>query len=185
MRLSVQETQVWFLVWEDPTCHGATKPVCHNYWACALKYGNYNFGAHVPQLWSPCAATTEAHMPQRLCSTRSHCHEKPKHCSKEEPLLAQLEKSLHSKEDPAQSVKNNLKKKFVGFSEYIQFHKKSLKAITWIYSCNSKKKRKKQHCSLLYLKASYWMISHFYKYAHKGITTGTRSWKWASQVAQW
>ena len=26
-------TQVWFLVWEDSTCCGATKPV-HNYWAC-------------------------------------------------------------------------------------------------------------------------------------------------------
>ena len=21
------------LVWEDPTCHGATKPVRHNYWS--------------------------------------------------------------------------------------------------------------------------------------------------------
>ena len=26
-------TPVQFLVWEDPTGHGATKPVCHNYWA--------------------------------------------------------------------------------------------------------------------------------------------------------
>ena len=31
------------LVWEDPTCHGATKPVCHNYWACALEHGSCNF----------------------------------------------------------------------------------------------------------------------------------------------
>ena len=22
------------LVWEDPTCHGTTKPVGHNSWAC-------------------------------------------------------------------------------------------------------------------------------------------------------
>ena len=29
----MQETRVWFLVWEDPTCHGATKPAHHNYWA--------------------------------------------------------------------------------------------------------------------------------------------------------
>ena len=28
------------LVWEDPTCRGATKPACHNYQACALKPGN-------------------------------------------------------------------------------------------------------------------------------------------------
>ena len=41
IHLPMQGTQVWALVWEDPTCHGATKPVCHNYWAC------------VPQLLKP------------------------------------------------------------------------------------------------------------------------------------
>ena len=34
----------------DPTCHMATKPVHHNYWACTLQ--------------SPQAATTEAHVPR-------------------------------------------------------------------------------------------------------------------------
>ena len=29
--LSMQGTQVRSLVWEDPTCRGAAKPVCHNY----------------------------------------------------------------------------------------------------------------------------------------------------------
>ena len=29
------ETMVWSLVWEDPTCQGATKPMCHNYWVQA------------------------------------------------------------------------------------------------------------------------------------------------------
>ena len=29
--LPMQETQVQALVREDPTCHGATKPVCSNY----------------------------------------------------------------------------------------------------------------------------------------------------------
>ena len=29
--LSVQETQVQSLVWDDPTYHGETKPVGHNY----------------------------------------------------------------------------------------------------------------------------------------------------------
>ena len=33
--LPMQEIWVWALVQEDPTCRGATKPVCHNYWACA------------------------------------------------------------------------------------------------------------------------------------------------------
>ena len=42
----MQETQTPSLVWEDPTCHMAAKPVGHNYWACALG--------------SPQAATAEA-----------------------------------------------------------------------------------------------------------------------------
>ena len=29
--MPMQETQVQALVQEDPTCRGATKPVCHNY----------------------------------------------------------------------------------------------------------------------------------------------------------
>ena len=31
IHLPIQGTQVRALVWEDPTCHGATKPVCYNY----------------------------------------------------------------------------------------------------------------------------------------------------------
>ena len=31
IRLPMQGTQVRALGREDPTCHGATKPVCHNY----------------------------------------------------------------------------------------------------------------------------------------------------------
>ena len=47
----MQETRVRALVREDPTCRGATKPVCHNYWACE------------PQLLSLHATTTEARAP--------------------------------------------------------------------------------------------------------------------------
>ena len=32
----MQETRVRSLIWEDPTCRGATKPMCLDYWACAL-----------------------------------------------------------------------------------------------------------------------------------------------------
>ena len=31
IRLPMQGARVRALVWEDPTCHGATKPVSHNY----------------------------------------------------------------------------------------------------------------------------------------------------------
>ena len=48
IHLPVQGTWVRSLVLEDPTCRGATKPVCHNYWACALEPAHRNY-------WSPCA----------------------------------------------------------------------------------------------------------------------------------
>ena len=33
IHLRMQETWVWSLIQEDPTCHGTTNPMCHNYWA--------------------------------------------------------------------------------------------------------------------------------------------------------
>ena len=44
--LPVQRTRVRALVWEDPTCRGATRPVSHNYWACVS-------GACAPQQERP------------------------------------------------------------------------------------------------------------------------------------
>ena len=43
IRLLVQGTQVQALVQEDPTCHGATKPMHHNYRACALEPVSHNY----------------------------------------------------------------------------------------------------------------------------------------------
>ena len=34
------------LVWEDPTCGGATKPMCPHYSACALMPMSHNYWAH-------------------------------------------------------------------------------------------------------------------------------------------
>ena len=63
--LPMQGTWVRSLVWEDPTCHRATKPLHHNYWACVLEPTSHNYWAcappaHTPQLLRPRAATTEA-----------------------------------------------------------------------------------------------------------------------------
>ena len=44
--LPMQGTRVRALVWEDPTCRGATRPVSHNYWTCAS-------GACAPQQERP------------------------------------------------------------------------------------------------------------------------------------
>ena len=70
-------TWVWSLVWEDPTCHGANKPVCHNYWACTLQPVHRNCWAHMLQLLKP------AHLEPVLRNKRSHRNEKPVHCNKE------------------------------------------------------------------------------------------------------
>ena len=75
--LPMQGTWVQALVREDPTCRGATKPVCHNYWACALEPASHNYWAHVPQLLKP------ACLEHTLCNKRSHCNEKSVHLNKE------------------------------------------------------------------------------------------------------
>ena len=53
--LPMQGTWVQALVWEDPTCRGATRPMSHNYWAgaygaCALQQER---PAHRNEEWPP------------------------------------------------------------------------------------------------------------------------------------
>ena len=69
----MQETQVQSLVWEDPTCHGATKPVHHNYEASALEPVSHNYWAHVLQLLKPvhpraCALQQEKSPQSEACA---------------------------------------------------------------------------------------------------------------------
>ena len=48
IRLPMQGTRVQALVREVPTCRGPTKPVCHNYWACApepVSHNSWSLGA--------------------------------------------------------------------------------------------------------------------------------------------
>ena len=63
IHLPTQETWVWSLIRKEPTCCRATKPLCCNHWACALKPESHNYWAHQ-------AATTETCMPQSPCSTK-------------------------------------------------------------------------------------------------------------------
>ena len=77
IRLPMQGTRVQALVQEDPTCRGATKPVRHNYWACALEPASHNYWACVPQLLKPACLET---VPR---NKRSHRNEKPAHCNEE------------------------------------------------------------------------------------------------------
>ena len=77
--LPVQGTRVRALVWEDPTCRGAAKPVRHNYWACALEPATHNYWACVPQLLKPVCLEPVLH------NKRSHCNEKPTHRNRVAP----------------------------------------------------------------------------------------------------
>mgnify|MGYP007134204377 CR=1 FL=1 len=49
----MQETCVWSLVQEGPTCCGAAKPAHLSYWACAPEPRSCNCRAHVAQLPKP------------------------------------------------------------------------------------------------------------------------------------
>ena len=77
IHLPTQGTPVQSLVREDPTGHGATKPMRHNYWACALEPTHHNYWAHVPQLLKPVRLEPVLH------NKRSHHNEKPAHGNKE------------------------------------------------------------------------------------------------------
>ena len=58
--LPMQGTRVRALVWEDPTCHGTTKPMYHNYWACALEPVSHNYWTCVLQLLKPACPRARA-----------------------------------------------------------------------------------------------------------------------------
>ena len=76
--LPMQGTRVQALVWEDPTCCGATKPmVRHNCWACTLEPVSLNYWARVLQLLKP------THLEPVLRNKRSHLNEKPVHHNEE------------------------------------------------------------------------------------------------------
>ena len=73
--LLVQGTQIWSLVLEDATCLRATKPLCHNYWACALEPSSHNYWAlHATntETWASGArAPQQEKSPQWEATTRS------------------------------------------------------------------------------------------------------------------
>ena len=68
--LLMQGTRVRALVWEDPTCRGATRPVSRNYWACMS-------GACAPQQERP--RWWEARAPRWRVAPACHNWRKPSH----------------------------------------------------------------------------------------------------------
>ena len=89
--LPMQGTQVRALVREDPTCHGAAKPMRHNYWACALEPASHNYWSL--HAYSPCSATREA------TAMRSPCT-----AMKSSPRSPQLEKTCAQQQRPNSAI---------------------------------------------------------------------------------
>ena len=85
----MRESQVQSLVWEDPTCHEATKPSGHNSWACALEPSCCNY-------WSPGALQPVVY------NVGSHAA-----WTRIRTCLPQLEKRPHSSKDQAQLKKRH------------------------------------------------------------------------------
>ena len=87
------------LVQEDPTCHRATKPMCHNYWACILEPRSCNYWAHVPQLLKPThRCPTQSPCPQTREATTMRS---PHDTARVAPAHHNQRKLMHSNEEPA------------------------------------------------------------------------------------
>ena len=63
--------------WSGRIPHATTKPVCHNYCACALELVSHNYWALMPQLLKP------ACLEPMFRNRRSHRNEKPVHHGQE------------------------------------------------------------------------------------------------------
>ena len=96
----MQGTRVRALVQEDPTCCRATKPVRHNYWACALKPARHNYWARAPQL------LRHTHLEPVLRNKKGTAMRSPRTATKSSPCSLQLEKAR------AQQRRPNAAKKF-------------------------------------------------------------------------
>ena len=97
----MQEVWVQPLVQEDATPHGATKLMSHNYWACALEPPSHNY-------WSPHATVIKSKRPRACAPQEETPPQWEAHSLQLEssPCSPQLDKGLHSKEDPAQPKTN-------------------------------------------------------------------------------
>ena len=94
IHLPMQGTRVRGLVREDPTCRGATNPVRHNNWACALEPMSHKSlssratttEAHVPRARAPQQEKPPqwgAHTPQQRVAPARHNYRKPVHSNED------------------------------------------------------------------------------------------------------
>ena len=91
IHLAMQRTLVWSLVWEDPTCRGAAKPMHHNFWARALEPTSCNYWAHVSR-----ACALQQEKPLRWEIHAQQWRVVPLSTTRDSP------KTHHSNKDPSQ-----------------------------------------------------------------------------------
>ena len=108
--LPMQGTWLQSLARLDFTGHGATKPVCHNCWACTLQ--------------NPGAATTEAHTPRSQGFTGENTTMRSPHATtKRSPYLPQLEKAPTQQGSPSTTkTKKKKKKQYVQIQIFVCIH---------------------------------------------------------------
>ena len=79
--------QVWSLVQEDPTCHGATKLKCRNYWAHTLQQEKL-------LQWEVCAMQLES-SPCSLQLEKACLQQQVPGQEKKDFLVSQIDKQYH------------------------------------------------------------------------------------------
>ena len=84
----MQETRVWSLIFEDQTCHEATKPMWYNCWACAPEPGGHNYWAHMLQLLKPVCPRARASQQEKPWQREGGTSQ-----LESSPYLPQLEKT--------------------------------------------------------------------------------------------
>ena len=97
IHLPIQGTWVQSSIWEDPTCLRATKPLCHNYWACAPEPGNRNCWARELKLLKPMCPRTQERPTREATVMRS-----PYTTTKRSPVCCNWRKHVSSNKDPVQ-----------------------------------------------------------------------------------
>ena len=147
--LPMQETQVRSLIQEDPTCGRATKPMCHNYWACAPEPENHNY-------WV-CSRQLLKLAPPRACAPQQEQWEAYVPQLDSSPGSPPLEKSPRSNKDPTKTKINKqhcLKKKKKGNSSQwggefmsLEAEKPKLLLTLWLNSWHSGKSTRPPSCS--------------------------------------
>ena len=114
----MQGKLVWSLVWEDPTCLGQLKPVHHNHWVCVLE--SMSLRLLNQQLMSPCAASTEAHVP-RACAPQQEKPPQWEACAPQpesSPCPPQLQKARAQQRRPSTVNNKIIIKKLQALSSY-------------------------------------------------------------------